>query len=128
MSLSDMRKELKNVRKESCPMAVSRMSKVAIATELERHKHTKMPAMKEAITDRVVEALKSPAKVRAKKVEALPIPTAQKAKETTPAKMRRSPTPIPSKTVAGVPSKLVKGSQEARDRMNAVRAMKKKTA
>lgn len=160
MSLSDMRKELKNVRKESCPMAVSRMSKVAIATELERHKHTKMPAMKEAITDRVaetlrvkpVEALKAPAKEKkagAKKVEevALPIPTAQKAKETGPVKMRRSPAPkpaMPSKmmkavtqrveqaeTVAGrapVSSKLVKGSQEARDRMNAVRAMKKKTA
>jgi hypothetical protein len=104
------------------------MSKVAIATELERHKHTKMPGMKEAITDKVVEVLKAPAKaVKAKAVKkakevALPIPTAQKAM---PSKMiKKAVAPV----VAPVSSKLVKGSQEARDRMNAVRAMKKKTA
>jgi hypothetical protein len=99
------------------------MSKVAIATELERHKHTKMPGMKDAITDKVVEVLKAPAKaVKAKEVP-LPIPTAQKAKQM-PSKMIKKAVPV----VAPVSSKLVKGSQEARDRMNAVRAMKKKTA
>jgi DNA polymerase II small subunit/DNA polymerase delta subunit B len=100
------------------------MSKVAIATELERHKHTKMPGMKEAITDKVVEVLKAPAKaVKKAKEVALPIPTAQKAMPSKMIKKAVAPVVAPA-----VPSKLVKGSQEARDRMNAVRAMKKKTA
>jgi hypothetical protein len=123
MSLSDLRKELKNVRKESCPIPVSRMSKVAIATELERHKHTKMPGMKDAITDKVVEVLKAPAKaVKAKAVKEVPI---TQAKQMPSKMMKKTVAPV---VAPAVPSKLVKGSQEAKDRMNAVRAMKKKTA
>jgi hypothetical protein len=102
------------------------MSKVAIATELERHKHTKMPGMKDAITDKVVEVMKAPVKTKAvkavKAVKEVPITQAKQM----PSKMiKKAVAPV---VAPAVPSKLVKGSQEARDRMNAVRAMKKKTA
>jgi hypothetical protein len=100
------------------------MSKVAIATELERHKHTKMPGMKEVITDKVVETLKAPAKEAVKEVKAVKAPKAPKAVKAPKAKEVKAPK---AKEAAVVRTKFIKGSQEAKDYMASIRN-KKKTA
>jgi len=119
-----MRKELKNVRKESCPMPVSRMSKVAIATELERHKHTKVPVMKESITDKVMEVLKTPAEAPKAKTKAVKEVKAKEVKAVK-AKETKVKAKAPAKEAAVVRTKFIKGSQEAKDYMASIRNKKK---
>ena len=119
MSLSDLRKELKNLRKEAMPTPVSRMKKTEVAMELERLRGLgrgsksvaavevpSAPAALEKVAKKVVE----------KKVEEKPkAPKAEKPKKEEAPKEEKY-----------TPSKFVKGSQEAKDRMAAIRAKKGK--
>jgi hypothetical protein len=114
MSLSDLRKELKHLRKETMPTPVSRMKKTEVAMELERLRGLgrgsksvasvevpSAPAVLEKVAKKVVEKKEEkPKKVVEKKVVEAP-------KEEKP-----------------IPTKFIKGSQEAKDRMAAIRAKK----
>jgi len=114
MSLSDLRKELKSLRKETMPTPVSRMKKTEVAMELERLRGLGRSAAK-----KVEEVPSAPAKLEkvAKVVEKKKeeVPKAPKAKKEEAPKEEKY-----------VPSKFVKGSQEAKDRMAAIRAKKGK--
>jgi len=115
MSLSDLRKELKNLRKETMPTPVSRMKKTEVAMELERLRGLSRGVKK------VEETPSAPAVVEkvAKKV------VAEKEKPKAPKAEKPKKEEAP-KEETYVPSKFVKGSQEAKDRMAAIRAKKGK--
>lgn len=111
MSLSDLRKELKNLRKEAMPTPVSRMKKTEVAMELERLRGLGRSAAK-----KVEETPSAPAaleKVAKKVVE-------KKVVE----KKEKAPKAEAPKEEKHVPTKYIKGSQEAKDRMAAIRAKK----
>jgi len=110
MSLSDLRKELKNLRKEAMPTPVSRMKKTEVATELERLRGMGRGSAKKVEESAPVEKVAK--KVAEKKEEK---PKAEKPK------VEKKEAPKEKKYV---PSKFVKGSQEAKDRMAAIRAKK----
>lgn len=110
MSLSDLRKELKGLRKETMPTPVSRMSKVAVATELERLRGLS----RTATAKKVEETPSAPVvleKVAKKVVE---------KKEEKPKKVKEEK-PVEEKQI---PSKYIKGSAEARERMAMIRSKK----
>lgn len=111
MSLSDLRKELKNLRKEAMPTPVSRMKKTEVAMELERLRGLGRSAAK-----KVEETPSAPAaleKVAKKVVEKKVVEKAPKAPKAEAPKEEKS-----------IPTKYIKGSQEAKDRMAAIRARK----
>lgn len=113
MSLSDLRKELKSLRKETMPTPVSRMKKTEVAMELERLRGLGRSAAK-----KVEETPSAPAALEkvAKKI-------VEKKVEEKPKKVVEKKVEVP-KEEKYVPSKFVKGSQEAKDRMAAIRAKK----
>ena len=120
MSLADLRKELKQLRKEAMPVPISRLKKTDVAMELERlrgqGRATKSVASVDVPTAPAkLEKISKPVekKVVEKKVEAPKAPKAPKAEK-----------PVVEEKY--VPSKFVKGSQEAKDRMAAIRAKKGK--
>ena len=117
MSLSDLRKELKNLRKEAMPTPVSRMKKTEVAMELERlrglSRGSKSTASVEVPTAPAV--LEKVAKKVVEKKEAAK-PKVEKAP--------KAPKEPEVKEEKYIPSKFVKGSQEAKDRMAAIRAKK----
>lgn len=115
MSLSDLRKELKNLRKEAMPTPVSRMKKTEVAMELERLRGLSRGAKKVEETPSAPAVVEKVAKkVAEKKVEEKPkAPKAEKPKKEEAPKEEKY-----------TPSKFVKGSQEAKDRMAAIRAKK----
>lgn len=122
MSLSDLRKELKSLRKDAMPTPVSRMKKTEVAMELERirglgRSSKSVAAVEVPTAPAKLEKISKPVekKVVEKKVEAPKAPKVEKSKV--------------EKAVVEekyVPSKFVKGSQEAKDRMAAIRAKKGK--
>ena len=116
MSLSDLRKELKNLRKEAMPTPVSRMKKTEVAMELERLRGLSRGSKSVA----AVEVPSAPAVVEkvAKKVAEKKVEEKPKAP-----KPKKEEAPKEEKYT---PSKFVKGSQEAKDRMAAIRAKKGK--
>jgi hypothetical protein len=118
MSLSDLRKELKNLRKEAMPTPVSRMKKTEVAMELERLRGLSRGSKSVA----AVEVPSAPAVVEkvAKKV------VAEKKVEVPKVKAEKPKKEEAPKEEKYVPSKFVKGSQEAKDRMAAIRAKKGK--
>lgn len=115
MSLADLRKELKDMRKSAMPTPVSRMKKTDVARELERLKalHHKEEKKVEAVMEKaevpkkVVEKVK---KVQEKehKVQEKVVKKAEKKEEELK------------------PSKFIKGSQEAKEKMAKLREMRKK--
>jgi hypothetical protein len=110
MSLSDLRKELKDLRKAAMPTPVSRMKKTDVARELERLKglHTReVKEVKEVLSKEDV-----PKKV-AKKVEAV-----QKTEHKKQEEVVKTTKPKPKA------AKVEKGSEEAKARMAALRAMR----
>lgn len=111
MSLSDLRKELKNLRKEAMPTPVSRMKKTEVAMELER-----LRGLGRGSTKKVEESPSAPVEKVAKKV-------AEKKEEKPKAPKAEKKAEAP-KEEKYVPSKFVKGSQEAKDRMAEIRAKK----
>jgi hypothetical protein len=120
MSLADLRKELKDLRKATMPTPVSRMKKTDVARELERLKglHTReVKEVKEVLAKEEV-----PKKV-AKKVEAVQKTEHKKQEEVVrTTKPKPKVAPEEPKPVA---KKVEKGSEEAKARMAALRAMRK---
>lgn len=113
MSLGDLRKELKSLRKETMPTPVSRMKKTEVAMELERLRGLGRSSKSVA----TVEVPSAPAvleKVAKKIVE-------KKEEKPKVEKPKKAEAPKEEKYV---PSKFVKGSQEAKDRMAEIRAKK----
>ena len=127
MSLAELRKELKELRKSAMPTPVSRMKKTECVRELERLRmlHGKEEKMTEASHKAEEKAVKTvmkkekvPAKVE-KAVETVQ-KTAHKKEEKAEKKAHKTEEDAPK------PSKFIKGSQEAKDRMAAIRAMRQK--
>ena len=119
MSLADLRKELKDMRKSMTPVPVSRMKKTDVARELERMKglHTReVKEVKEVLAKEEV-----PKKV-AKKVETVQKVAHKQVEEVAVKTTKPKPKPVAD---APKPKKVEKGSQEAKDRMAAIRAMRK---
>lgn len=119
MSLGDLRKELKNLRKEAMPTPVSRMKKTEVAMELERlrglGRSSKSTASVEVPTaPAVLEKVSAPKKVAVEKKKE-EVPKAPKAKKEEAPKEEKY-----------VPSKFVKGSAEAKERMALIRSKKGK--
>jgi hypothetical protein len=116
MSLADLRKELKDIRKSAMPVPVSRMKKTDVARELERLKglhHSEVKKVEAVMKEEAV-----PKKV-AKKVEAVQ-KTEHKKQEEVVKTTKSKPPPAGEPK----PKKVEKGSQEAKDRMAALRAMR----
>lgn len=115
MSLSDLRKELKNLRKEAMPTPVSRMKKTEVAMELERLRGIGRSGAK-----KVEEVPSAPAAVEkvAKKV------VAEKKEEKVKAEKPKKE--VVQKEEKQIPTKYIKGSDAAKERMAAIRSMKGK--
>ena len=117
MSLSDLRKELKSLRKDAMPTPVSRMKKTEVATELERLRGIGRSSKSVASVD----VPTAPAKL-----EKISKPVEKKEKKEEAPKAPKVKVEKPVAEAPYVPSKFVKGSQEAKDRMAAIRAKKGK--
>lgn len=135
MSLADLRKELKELRKKAMPTPVSRMKKADCAAELARLRghHAKEEV-------KVAEVMKEEkvAKPVAKKVSAVQKESHKKeeAEVYVPSKLRKAPPkedrgmeepPKKKQKVAEKPKdkKPAKGSEEMRERMRKLREMRK---
>jgi hypothetical protein len=138
MSLADLRKELKDLRKKAMPTPVSRMKKADCAAELARLRghHAKEEV-------KVAEVMKEEkvAKPVAKKVTAVQKESHKKEEEDVyvPSKSIKKAAPkeeeapkkkaeTPAKKVVKseeAPKKPAKGSEEMRDRMKKLREMRK---
>lgn len=112
MSLVDLRKELKNLRKEAMPVPVSRMKKTEVATELERLRGLGRGSKK------VEEVPSAPAKL-----EKIAKPVEKKVAEPKAPKAKKEEAPKEEKPI---PTKFIKGSAEAKERMAAIRSKKGK--
>jgi 5,10-methenyltetrahydromethanopterin hydrogenase len=102
MSLADLRKELKEMRKSAMPTPVSRMKKTDVARELERLKG--LHGKEEKKVEEVIKKEEVPKKV-VEKVKKVVKPKAEEAPK---------------------PSKFIKGSPEAKEKMAKLREMRKK--
>jgi thiamine kinase-like enzyme len=121
MSLADLRKELKEMRKSAMPTPVSRMKKTDVARELERLKglHHK----EEKKVESVMEKADVPKKVveKVKKVQ-------DKEHEEQKKVVKKVVRTVVVKKDDGEmkPTKFIKGSEEARAHMAKLREMRKK--
>lgn len=115
MSLADLRKELKNARKETMPVPVSRMKKTEVAMELERLRGRVATAKK------VDEVPSAPAVL-----EKIAKPIAEKKVVEKKEKPKAEKKVVVEEEKKYIPSKFVKGSQEARDHMASIRSKKGK--
>jgi len=125
MTLADLRKELKELRKKAMPTPVSRMKKGDVAAELERLRGKEENLVKTVLAEEAVP------KKAVKKVEAVQ-KTAHKeqdvaVKKTAGVKRKASPPPakkakVESKSKEDKPSK---GSEEMKARMAKLREMRK---
>ena len=118
MSLADLRKELKSLRKDTMPVPVSRMKKTDVAMELERLRGLGRTS-KSVQSVEVPSAPASLEKVAKKVAEKKPVEEKKPKAEKKVAIKEEAP-----KEEKYTPSKFVKGSQEAKDRMAAIRAKK----
>ena len=131
MSLTDLRKELKDLRKKAMPVPVSRMKKETVMAELERLRGKEEMAVKEAVKEapkkiaKKVEAVQSKAhkeqaEVLVKKTKGVK----DRGMEEPPKKKVKlaEDKPKADKPKADKPSK---GSEEMRERMAKLRAMRK---
>lgn len=119
MSLADLRKELKVLRKKSMPTPVSRMKKTECAAEIERLKG--LHRIEETKVDKVLAEEKVPKKT-AKKDEAVQAKEHTKQEEVV--KKTKGVKSAPAETKEAKPSK--KGSEEMKERMAKLREMRKK--
>jgi hypothetical protein len=136
MSLAEMRKELKELRKKAMPVPVSRMKKETVAAELERLRGKEEVAVKEAVKEapkkvkakvEVVQkkAHKEQEEVLVKKTKGVrasaevKVPTLKERGMEEPPKKKAKTEPKAEKP------KSSKGSEEMRAKMAALRAMRK---
>ena len=125
MTLADLRKELKDLRKKAMPTPVSRMKKGDVAAELERLRGKEETAVKEAVKE-------APKKV-VKKVEAVQKKAHKEqdevlVKKTAGVKRSASPPPAKKAKTESKPKddKPSKGSEEMKARMAKLREMRMK--
>jgi hypothetical protein len=125
MTLADLRKELKDLRKKAMPTPVSRMKKGDVAAELERLRGKEETAVKEAVKE-------APKKV-VKKVEAVQKKAHKEqdevlVKKTAGVKRSASPPPAKKAKTESKPKddKPGKGSEEMKARMAKLREMRMK--
>jgi hypothetical protein len=127
MSLTDLRKELKELRKNAMPTPVSRMKKTDCVREIERLRM--LHAKEERATDKahreeevavkkVMKKEDAPKKVE-KAVEKVQ-KTAHKKEEKAETKAHKEQAEVSK------PTKYIKGSAEAKDRMAKLREMRNK--
>ena len=125
MTLAELRKELKELRKKAMPVPVSRMKKGDVSAELERLRGKEETAVKAVLKEEAV-----PKKV-AKKVEAVQ-KTAHKeqdevpVKKTAGVKRKASPPPAKKAKTESKEDKPAKGSEEMKARMAKLREMRMK--
>ena len=115
MSLADLRKELKELRKSAMPTPVSRMKKTDVARELERLKG--LHHREEKKVESVMEKAEVPKKVveKVKKVQEKEHVVQEKVVKKT---VKKDDEPLK-------PSKYAKGSDEAKAHMARLREMRK---
>lgn len=123
MTLAEMRKELKDLRKKAMPVPVSRMKKGDVLAELDR-----LRGKEEKAVEKVMKEEKVP-KPAMKKVAAVQ-KTAHKEQEEAPVKktkgVKRSASPPPAKKVKTESAdKPAKGSDAMREKMARLREMRK---
>jgi hypothetical protein len=145
MSATDLRKELKELRKKAMPTPVSRMKKTDVAREIERLKG--LHHVEEKKVEAVMEKAEVPKKV-AKKVSAVQekehskqeevvkktkgvkamaeAPKEEKPKAKKESKPKAEEKPKAKKAPKEEAEKPTKGSEEMRERMARLRAMRKK--
>jgi hypothetical protein len=135
MSLADLRKELKQLRKSAMPTPVSRMKKTDCVREIERIKgihHAEVKKVEEVMKKeevakpvaKKVKEVQEKAHAKAEEVVKKEMPKKETAKKV---KMSVQEVTVPvAKEEPMRPSKYVKGSQEAKDKMAAIRQMRKK--
>lgn len=125
-SLADLRKQLKEARKSSMPTPVSRMKKTDVVRELERL--SLLHAREEKKTETAHKEEEKEVKKVLKK-EAVAKPVVEKVAKTQEKahKKEEKKTKEEHKEQQEVvkPSKYIKGSQEAKDKMAQIRAMRK---
>jgi hypothetical protein len=125
MSLSDLRKELKDIRKQAMPTAVSKMKKADVAAELGRLKglhHTEVKKVeevmkKEEVPKKVVKKVVAVQEVEHKKQEEV----VKKTKS-----VRAPKEEVVKVKVPVVDVKSAKGSDDMKARMAKLREMRKK--
>jgi hypothetical protein len=118
MSLSELRKELKEARKAAMPVPVSRMKKSECAAELARLK-----GIHHAEVKKVEEVLESAPKKVAKKVKEVQETAHGKAEEVVKkTKGVKSTSEVKVPMAGDKPAKPAKGSEEMKARMAALRA------
>ena len=130
MSLSDLRKELKELRKKAMPTPVSRMKKADCAAELARLKgHHAKEEVKvaevlkgEKVSKPVAKKVKEVQKESHKKEEAELYVPSKSIKKTVP--KEEAPKKVEDKPKADA-KKPAKGSEEMRERMKKLREMRK---
>jgi hypothetical protein len=126
MTLAELRKELKDLRKKAMPTPVSRMKKGDVAAELERLRGKEETAVKavmkeEAVPKKTVKKVEAVHKVAHKEQdEVLVKKTAGVKRKASPPPAKKAKTEETSK--ADKPSK---GSEEMRARMAKLREMRK---
>ena len=121
MSLTDLRKELKELRKKAMPTPVSRMKKTDVARELERLKG--LHHVEAAKVEEVMKTAEVPAKV-AKKVKAVQ-EVEHKKQEDVVKKTKGVKVEVPTIKEEKKADKPAKGSEEMKARMAALREKRK---
>lgn len=125
MSLSDLRKELKELRKSAMPTPVSKMRKADVSRELERLKglHSKEEKKVEAVMEK--EKVAKPVVEKVKKVQEKEHAKQEKVVEKV-AEKKVVKKVAEKKEEAPKPSKYIKGSAEAKEHMAKIRAKRSK--
>ena len=124
MSLTDLRKELKELRKKAMPTPVSRMKKTDVARELERLKG--LHHVETAKVEEVMKTAEVPVKV-AKKVKAVQETEHKKQEEVvkTTKGVKAQKAEVPMVKEEKKADKPAKGSEEMKARMAALREKRK---
>lgn len=126
MTLADLRKELKDLRKKAMPVPVSRMKKGDVTAELERLRGKEETAVKEVMKEEKVPK-KTVKKVEAVQKVAHKEQAEAEVKKTKGVKRPASPPPTKKAKTESKPAadKPAKGSEEMKARMAKLREMRK---
>lgn len=123
MSLSEMRKELKESRKSMLP-PISKMSKTQVAVELEKMKGSIAKVVVPVMEEKKVE--KKAVKPKVEDVPSAPAVLEKKVKAEKVAVEKKEKVVAVEKEEKMVPSKYIKGSDAAKQRMAAIRSARGK--
>jgi hypothetical protein len=133
MSLAEMRKELKELRKKAMPVPVSRMKKETVMAELDRLRGKEEVAVKAAVKEapkKVVKKVEAVQKKAHKEQEEVLVKKTKGVRASAEVKVptlkeRGMEEPPKKKAKLAETPKSSKGSEEMRAKMAALRAMRK---